>query len=211
MKAIGRRYWLARESSAIQAANDATTVSSRRRHTDLAVRLGIKADSFPSLGKIPQASKRLLEPIRKIIPLLAPRKKPKSRILVVDDEDLVVDLLDHHLTRAGYDVVKAADGEAALERMTEALPAAVILAIMLPGIQGTEVLKRIRETPATRDVPVIMLSHRHSEKDIVDALRDGASDYLTKPFLMGELIERVAKLVTPYEHPLKSLLDELAA
>ena len=72
-------------------------------------------------------------------------------------------------------------------------------------------LKRIRETPATRNVPVIMLSHRHSEKDIVDALRDGASDYLTKPFLMGELIERVAKLVTPYEHPLKSLLDELAA
>lgn len=208
---IGRRYWLARESSEIKAANDATTVSSRRRHTDLAVRLGIKADSFPSLGKIPQASKRLLEPIRKIIPLLAPRKKPKPRILVVDDEDLVVDLLDHHLTRAGYQVVKVADGEAALERMAEALPAVVILAIMLPGIQGTEVLKRIRETPATRNVPVIMLSHRHSEKDIVDALRDGASDYLTKPFLMGELIERVAKLVTPYEHPLKSLLDELAA
>ncbi len=56
-----------------------------------------------------------------------------------------------------------------------------------------------------------MLSHRHSEKDIVDALRDGASDYVTKPFLMGELIERVTKLVTPYEHPLKSLLDALAA
>ena len=100
------------------------------------MRLGIKADSFVSLGKIPQASRRLIEPIRKIIPLLAPRKKHKSRILVVDDEDLVVDLLDHHLTRAGYEVVKAADGETALERMIEALPAVVILAIMLPGIQA---------------------------------------------------------------------------
>lgn len=114
----------------------------------------------------------MLEPIRKIIPLLAPRK-PKPRILVVDDEELIVDLLDHHLTRAGYEVVRAADGEAAMERIGEALPAAVILAIMLPGISGTEVLKRIRETPASRNVPVVMLSHRNSEKDIVDALRDG--------------------------------------
>ena len=98
-----------------------------------------------------------------------------------------------------------------MARLAETLPAIVILAIMLPGISGTEVLKRIRETPASRNVPVIMLSHRHSEDDIVDALRDGASDYLVKPFLIGELIERANKLVTPYEHPLKSLLDELAA
>ncbi len=174
------------------------------------MRLGIKADTFAALGKIPQASRKLLEPIRRILPLLAPRKA-KPRILIVDDEELVLDLLDHHLTRAGYHVVKAVDGESALARIGEALPAAVILAIMLPGLGGTEVLKRIRETPASRNVPVIILSHRSSEEDIVDALRDGASDYLTKPFLIGELIERVAKRVTPYEHPLKSLLDELAA
>lgn len=156
------------------------------------------------------ASRRLLEPIKRMIPLLAP-KKVKLRVLIVDDEHLVLDLLDHHLTRAGYEVVRAVDGEAALAHLGHALPDAVILAIMLPGLTGTEVLKRIRETPLSRNVPVIMLSHRSSEKDIVDALRDGASDYLTKPFLMGELLERLAKLVTPYEHPLKSLLDELAA
>ena len=130
---------------------------------------------------------------------------------MVDGDELLLDLLDHHLRRAGYDVVRAMDGEAAMARLGEALPAVVILAIMLPGVSGTEVLKQIRETPASRDVPVIMLSHRKAEEDIVDALRDGASDYLVKPFLIGELLERTAKLVTPYEHPLKSLLDELAA
>ncbi len=207
---IGRRYWLAREASEIKAANDATLIVARRQHMDLAIRLGIKADTFAALAKIPLATKRLLEPIRKVIPLPVLRK-PKHRILVVDDEELVVALLDHHLTKEGYKVVKAGDGEAAMARVREAPPTLIILAIMLPGMSGTEVLKRIRETPASRNVPVIMLSHRHSEEDIVDALRDGASDYVTKPFLIGELLERVSKLITPYEHPLKSLLDDLAA
>lgn len=209
-KRIGRSYWLARETSEIEAASNATTLSSRRRHLDLAVRLGIKADTFGFIGKLPSVTKRLLQPIGKIIPLRA-RRKQRLQILIVDDEELVLDLLEHHLARAGYSVVKATSGEAALTRIDEALPSGVILATMLPGMSGTEVLKRIRETPLSRNVPVLVLSHRHSEEDIVDALRDGASDYLTKPFLIGELLERVSKMITPYEHPLKSLLDELAA
>jgi DNA-binding response OmpR family regulator len=82
---------------------------------------------------------------------------------------------------------------------------------MIPAISGTEVLKRIRETPAWRNIPVMMLSYRNSEQDVVAALQDGASDYLTKPFLIGEVLERVSRLITPYEHPLESLLQELAA
>ena len=174
------------------------------------MRLGLKADTFAGLAKVPVAAKRMLAPIKKVFPLLQ-RKKAKHRILVVDDEELVLDLLDHHLSREGYKILKARDGEAAMARVDEALPALIILAIMLPGMSGTEVLKRIRETPASRNVPVVMLSHRSSEEDIVNALQDGASDYLTKPFLVGELVERVSKLITPYEHPMKSLLDELAA
>ena len=208
--AIGRSYWLARESSAVNAANEATSVASRRRHMDLAARLGIKADSFAPLARLPLATRRLLDPIKRIIPRLAPRK-PRHRILLVDDDELILALLDHHLTKAGYEVARALDGEAALASVAERLPALIILAIMLPGMTGTEVLKRIRETPDSRNVPVIMLSHRSAESDIVGALRDGASDYMTKPFLIGEVIERVSKLITPYEHPMKSLLDELAA
>lgn len=174
------------------------------------MRLGIKADTFPSFAKLPLATKKMLKPIRKMVSGLGP-KKLRQRILVVDDDELMLDLLDHHFSNAGYEVVKAPDCDTAMAVIGKAVPAAVILAIMLPGVDGTEILKRIRETPASRNVPVMMLSHRNSEKDIVDALQDGASDYLTKPFIIGELIERVSKLITPYQHPLKSLLDELAA
>jgi len=93
----------------------------------------------------------------------------------------------------------------------ESGPAAVILATMLPGMSGTEVLQRIRETPDHRNVPVMMLTHRNAEHDVVEALKLGASEYVTKPFLIGEVLERVSKLITPYEHPLESLLADLAA
>lgn len=62
---------------------------------------------------------------------------------------------------------------------------------MLPVVSGTEVLKRIRETPESRNLPVLILSYRSMETDIVDALQDGASDYITKPFLIGEAVERL--------------------
>ena len=61
------------------------------------------------------------------------------------------------------------------------------------------------------ELPVIMLTHRCGEEDVVDALRLGASDYMTKPFMIGEVLERVSKHITPYEHPLESVLQELAA
>jgi DNA-binding response OmpR family regulator len=138
-------------------------------------------------------------------------KPVRPLVLICDDEQMVLEMLDHHLTGEGYEVVRAPDGAAALACLEERVPAAVVLAIMLPDMCGIEVLRRIRECPDRRKVPVMMLTYRRSEIDVVEALKLGASDYVTKPFMMGEVLERVSKLITPYEHPLESLLNELAA
>jgi CheY-like chemotaxis protein len=176
---------------------------------DLAMRLGLKADTFSPSAHAGRAISWLLKPIKK--PHAPLTSAAKDQILIVDEDELLLDLLEHHLTRAGYQVAKAADGEAALALIGLRVPAVVILASMLPGVNGIEVLRRIRETPATRDVPVVILTHRKLEGDIVEALQLGASAYLTRPFLLGELMERVSKLITPYEHPMRTALDELAA
>jgi DNA-binding response OmpR family regulator len=148
-----------------------------------------------------------------VIPLAKARTPNPVRplVLICDDEDLVLDILDHHLSKEGYEVVRAQDGSAALACIAERLPAAVILAIMLPDMCGIEALRRIRETPDRRHVPVMILTYRDAEGDVVEALKLGASDYLTKPFMIGEVLERVSKLITPFEHPLESLLEDLAA
>ena len=209
---MGQKYWLSRERAAIRMAYMASTSAVRRIHLELADQFGLKAESLNPLRKLPVACKRVLQPVAKIVPIFLRRpRKVRPLILICDDEQLTVDLLQHHLRKSGFDVVSAADGAAALERMHGRLPAAVILEIMIPVINGTEVLKQIRETPIWHKVPVMILSHRNSENDVVAALQDGASDYLTKPFMIGEVIERVRRLITPYEHPLESLLEELAA
>lgn len=191
----------------------ATTVGSRRLHLDLAARLSLKAESLNPLRAVAAPAARLLRPVREAIPRLlgARRKAPKPLVLICDDEELILDLLEHHLSKAGYEVMRAADGAIAMQCLAERTPAVVILAIMIPAVSGTEVLQRIRENPEQRHVPVIMLTHRTGEKDVVDALRLGASDYMTKPFMVGEVLERVSKHITPYEHPLESLLQDLAA
>ncbi|MBA3678065.1 MAG: response regulator [Sphingosinicella sp.] len=204
---IGQKYWFARERASIEMADRAESLATRRIHLDLAALLRMKAENFHHVGK------RLLRPLGKVVPLILrrPAKAPKPLVMICDDEELVVDLLEHHLCNAGYEVVRAADGAIALALLEHRIPAVIILAVMIPVISGTEVLKRIRETPDLRKIPVMMLTHRDSEQDVIDALRDGASDYLTKPFMIGEVLERVSKLITPYEHPLESLLEELAA
>lgn len=203
---MGQKYWFARERESMEMADKAVSPSARRIHLELAARLRVKAETFHHVGK------RLLEPLANVVPFILrrPRKPARPLVMIVDDEELVVELLAHHLTKAGYNIMRASDGAIALALLEKRIPAAVILAIMIPAISGTEVLKRIRETPAWRNIPVMMLSHRHSEADVVDALRDGASDYLTKPFMIGEVLERLQRLITPFEHPLESLLQDLA-
>jgi DNA-binding response OmpR family regulator len=132
-------------------------------------------------------------------------------VLICDGEELALDLLEHHLTGAGYEVMRAADGGAAMQCLAERTPAVVILAVMTRVLSGIEVLQRIRESPTQGHLPVMMLTRRDSEEDVVEALRLGASDYITKPFMVGEVLERISKHITPYEHPLDTHVHDLAA
>ena len=119
----------------------------------------------------------------------------KARILVCDDDELLVDLLTYRLSAKGYQVSAARDGGEALERLAADKPDAVVLDAMMPVVEGFEVLRRIREQPATANLPVIMLSARKQERDIVGALELGASDFVVKPFIPEELIARLARLL----------------
>jgi len=110
------------------------------------------------------------------------------RVLVVDDEPIVRDVLTRYLSKGGFQVDSAEDGEAALERFTAAPPDLVLLDLMLPGVDGVEVFTRIRED---HDTPVIMLTARGEETDRVVGLEIGADDYITKPFSPREVVARV--------------------
>ncbi len=112
-------------------------------------------------------------------------------ILVVDDEPDLRALVVHALTREGLEARGVATGAEALEVARRETPALVLLDVMLPGLPGTEVCRRLRAEPATREVPVIMLSARGEEIDRVVGFEVGADDYVTKPFSTRELLLRV--------------------
>lgn len=118
---------------------------------------------------------------------------PKA--LVVDDERNIRDLVKVYLVAAGFEVDEAADGPTAVGMVADAQYDAVVLDIMLPGADGREVCRRIREAS---DVPVIMLTARDSESDKVGLLDAGADDYVTKPFSPPELVARVRAAVRRY-------------
>jgi DNA-binding response OmpR family regulator len=117
---------------------------------------------------------------------------PTRRILIVEDEPVINGAVTDRLAAAGYDVVRAWDGPGAVAEFTANLPDLVILDVMLPGFDGHEVCRRIQ---AVRPVPVLMLTARDDEADILVGLAVGADDYLTKPFRMRELVARVAALL----------------
>ena len=115
-----------------------------------------------------------------------------ERVLVVDDDVTVADVVRRYLERDGYTVALAADGETALRLAGEHEPDLVVLDLMLPGIDGLEVCRRLR---STSDVPVIMLTALGEEADRVVGLQLGADDYVTKPFSPRELALRVASVL----------------
>ena len=116
----------------------------------------------------------------------------QRRILVVDDEQTVRDFLGRILEKAGYDVITAANGQEALDKMSQFDVSLVLLDIMMPGLDGFEVLERM---PQYLNIPVIMLSGIRDETTKIDSLGLGADDYIAKPFSAGELLARIqAKL-----------------
>ena len=118
-----------------------------------------------------------------------------ATILIADDEPLLTELLEFRLTARGYETVVAHDGREALALLAEKEPQAVVLDMMMPVHDGLEVLRRIRANERFASTPVIMLTARRGEADVVGALELGADDYLVKPFLPEELLVRLSRLL----------------
>lgn len=119
----------------------------------------------------------------------------KPTILVVEDEAALLALLRYNLERQGFNVDEATDGQEALLRIAEAKPDLVLLDWMLPAMSGIEVCRQIRRRPATRDLPVIMVTARTEDQDAVRALDTGADDYIAKPFAVEALLARIRALL----------------
>lgn len=111
-------------------------------------------------------------------------------MLVVDDEPTISEIVSRYLERAGYETHTAADGHAAMEAIARVRPDLVVLDLMMPGIDGLEVLRRVREQPSRRTA-VILLTAKGEESDRIIGLRLGADDYVVKPFSPAELVARV--------------------
>jgi two-component system phosphate regulon response regulator PhoB len=126
-------------------------------------------------------------------PLAQPLAQP--RVLIVEDEAPLVTLLRYNLEREGFAVEAAADGEEALLCIAERRPDAVLLDWMLPLVSGLEVCRQIRRAPATRLLPVIMLTARGAEGDRIRGLDSGADDYVVKPFSPSELVARLRAVI----------------
>jgi len=119
----------------------------------------------------------------------------KPKLLLVEDDRALADLLIWHFNREGYDIVRTADGDEALLLAEERTPDLVILDWMIEGVSGIEVCRRLRRRAATAQVPIIMLTARGEESDRIRGLETGADDYVTKPFSPRELMARVGAVL----------------
>jgi PleD family two-component response regulator len=115
----------------------------------------------------------------------------KERILVAEDETSLRDVLCLQLKHAGYDVIESVDGEQALELATRNLPDLILLDVMMPKLTGFEVCEKLRESFATRHIPIIILTAKAELTDKVTGLEGGANDYVTKPWARKELLQRI--------------------
>ncbi len=117
------------------------------------------------------------------------------RVLIAEDEPHLVESLTFILKREGYEVTTAPDGEAALQQLLAATPDLVILDVMLPKLNGLEVLKKIRDHPLLKTLPVIVLTAKGQRQDRETALSIGANLFMTKPFANNDVVEAVNALV----------------
>jgi two-component system, OmpR family, alkaline phosphatase synthesis response regulator PhoP len=119
-----------------------------------------------------------------------------SRILVVDDERHIVRLVQVFLERAGHTVITAFDGKEGLEKVRAEKPNLVILDVMMPYMDGFEVLKALRREPETENLPVVILTGKTADKDVFEGYHWGADMYLKKPFNPEELVTYVKRITT---------------
>lgn len=119
----------------------------------------------------------------------------RPRVLVVEDELEILDLIKFNLMRLNYSVVGVTSGETALEAAHARPPDVVVLDIMLPGMDGLEVCRKLRQQGSTSQVPVIFVSARGEEGDVVRGMDAGANDYVRKPFSPRDLVSRIRRLV----------------
>ncbi len=115
----------------------------------------------------------------------------KYQILIVDDEEDILELIRYNLKNQGFDTLTAASGEEAVSIARKRHPHLIVLDLMLPGIDGIDICRILKSDPETNDIPIIMLTARGSETDIVKGLESGADDYVTKPFSPSVLVARV--------------------
>lgn len=125
--------------------------------------------------------------------------RTRPRVLIIEDEADIRDLIRFNLEREGIDVDLAEDGEKGLDLARTRIYDTILLDLMLPGLPGIEVCRSLRDDPRTSMLPVLMVTSRGEEQDIVDGLEVGADDYITKPFSMKELIARVKTAVRRHQ------------
>jgi two-component system phosphate regulon response regulator PhoB len=118
-------------------------------------------------------------------------RNARQVILVVDDEKDILELVEYNLQRNGYDVLTATSGDAALMIASSKIPDMILLDLMLPGMSGTEVARKLKADSRTASIPIIMLTAKSEETDVVVGLTLGADDYVTKPFSMKILLARL--------------------
>ena len=126
-----------------------------------------------------------------------------ARVLIIEDSADIAELIKHYLDRAGYDTTVHASGRDGLVAARQSPPDAVILDIMLPGMDGMQVCQALRAEPATAGLPILMLTARGEEADRVRGLELGADDYVTKPFSPKELVARMGALLRRADRSLK--------
>jgi DNA-binding response OmpR family regulator len=114
-----------------------------------------------------------------------------AKILVAEDEKQIADMIAFKLTNGGHQVIRAEDGEEAVNLAARERPDLILLDAMMPGLSGFEVLRRLKGDPLLRAVPVIMVTAKGHERDVLSGLRGGAVDYVVKPFSLKELSARV--------------------
>ncbi len=115
----------------------------------------------------------------------------KAKVLLVDDEAFNLDFLQQALEDENYEIFIAADGQEALKKIKSEQPDLVLLDLMMPIIDGFEVLQKVKEDDMLRDIPIIIISAEHDSKSVVKGIKQGAEDYMTKPITAAQLIKKV--------------------